>query len=175
MRWLLQYGYDIPHWDHLPKITSDEEGGLSDNGRPISWSEVKQLWRNTTAELWNLEWQQNPHREWAHFLFPKIHSRLALEMRPTFWSSQGSSAHGVLQKYRRSRNRVPNCRCPCGEDEQTEEHVFLQCRLHINGQPFDWSETTVYHISYMENVVKDFGLRRTQTIVDLRCEEQESH
>lgn len=155
VRWLLQHGYDVPHWGHLPKLIPDEEGGLSRDGIPISWPEAKQLWRKTTLERWDMEWQQNPHGEWAHYLFPSIHSRLALEMTPNFWSSQGISGHGVFRHYLRSRNRAPDSRCPCGEGEERAKHVMLECMLHKEGRPFDWNETTIYHISYMENVVKD--------------------
>ena len=64
------------------------------------------------------------------------------------------TGHGVFGAYLYSRKRRTNAQCPCGTGAEDVSHVLLDCPLHINGRPFDWSELTTDHITYMENTTK---------------------
>ena len=87
---------------------------------PTTMSECKQAWSAATLAAWEEQWAENKNSPWTHQLFPTVSSRLSLELRPNFFTTQAMTGHGAFAGYLYKRKRRTSDRClrKCGGDIQ---------------------------------------------------------
>ena len=105
-------------------------------------------------QAWEQIWAEHTKSKWTHKIFSTIQKYLDLNHKPTFWSSQSISGHGLFREYLHTRQRAPAPDCPCGMGNESAEHVLTACPQHKDDRPPNWKEIGPDHIAYMEATVE---------------------
>jgi ribonuclease HI len=97
---------------------------------PISYNRVpksviKKDLEDTSVETWQREWDKTQKRKTTKEYFPKVAERLRMTIHITQHFTTMVTGHGNIKSYlyRFKIIEVPNC--PCGNDNQTTDHLLL--------------------------------------------------
>ena len=74
------------------------------------------------------------------WLVPKITNKyMELLEVPNFFLSQAVTGHGAFGSYLYKIGKRTTPQCPCGNDIQTPEHVFMEYHQYETGRPLTWN------------------------------------
>jgi hypothetical protein len=91
---------------------------------------IRRATRARVVEEWQHRWNESPVGLLTKKFLPTISDRLKMKwMRCSYWMTQFLTGHGAFNAYlhRFGFRELPDC--PCGEDDQTSEHLLWWCPL----------------------------------------------
>ena len=95
--------------------------------------EVGKQWQ----KLWDNEYCSD---KWIKRLVPKVTNKyMELLEVPNFFLSQAVMGHGAFGSYLHRIGKRTMPQCPCGNDNQTLEHVLMECHRYETGRPCNWT------------------------------------
>jgi hypothetical protein len=121
---------------HLRRGRSAKIAGVElcpPEGEPTPRATLSAIRRATHArvvEEWQRRWNESPVGLLTKKFLPTISDRLKMKwMRCSYWTTQFLTGHGAFYAYlhRFGFRELPDC--PCGEDDQTSEHLLWWCPL----------------------------------------------
>jgi hypothetical protein len=118
--------------NELADKLAKEASGKTD--LPISYirvpkSVIKRELEDTSVEIWQREWDKTTKGRIKKDYFPKVAERLQTKIHLTQNFTTMATGHGniKLYLYRFKITDAPNC--PCGNDNQTTEHILFECAI----------------------------------------------
>ena len=85
--------------------------------------------KEKTMQKWQKEWEECSKAEITKKFFPKIQDRqkLRIEIFPVFTAMV--TGHGKTRAYLHRFKILENANCPCGEGDQTVDHLLNRCPM----------------------------------------------
>jgi hypothetical protein len=101
---------------------------------PISYKRVpkkkkKRDLENTSMETWQGEWDTTTKGRITKDYFPKVEERLHTKIHLTQNFTTMVTDHGNIKSYLHRFKIINAPNCPCGNDNQTTEHILLKCAI----------------------------------------------
>jgi len=101
---------------------------------PISYnripkSVIKRDLEDTSVEIWQREWDTTNKGRITKDYFPKVAERLHAKIHPTQNFTTMVTGRGYIKAYLYRFKIIEAPNCPCGKDNQTAEHMLLQCEI----------------------------------------------
>jgi hypothetical protein len=101
---------------------------------PISYNRVpksviKRDLENNSAETWQGEWDKTTKGRITETYFPKLAERLHTKIHITQNFTTMVKGHGNIKSYLHRFKIIDAPDCPCGNDNQTMEHILLECAI----------------------------------------------
>jgi hypothetical protein len=131
--------------DRLAKAAaSDSAANIVFNRLPMSTliSKIEE----ETRQKWQKEWEECPKARITKEFFPTVRDRqnLKIDITPTLIAMV--TGHGKTRAYLHRFKILEHANCPCGNGEQTVDHLIYQCSiLHTQ------RETLISKVSRYEN------------------------
>lgn len=82
---------------------------------------------NKAIDIWQQRWSASTKGRWTYSFFPSIKTRLQQPIWLTHQTTQILSGHGNFNEKLASFRLVPSPACPCGEGNESAEHVIFAC------------------------------------------------
>lgn len=86
---------------------------------------------NNAIALWQQRWSSSVKGRWTYSFFPCIKTRLQQPIWLTHHITQILTGHGDFNEKLASFRLVPSPVCPCGESNESAEHIFFTCQRFI--------------------------------------------
>jgi hypothetical protein len=97
---------------------------------PISYNTVtKSDLENTSVETWQREWDTTTKGRITKDYFPKVPERVHTKIHPTQNFTIMVTGHGNIKSYLYRFKIIDAPNCPCGNDNQTTEHILFECAI----------------------------------------------
>jgi len=101
---------------------------------PISYkripkSVIKRDLEDTSVEIWQREWETTNKGRITKDYFPKVAERLHAKIHLTQNFATIVTGHGNIKAYLYRFKIIEAPNCPCGNDNQTAEHILLECEI----------------------------------------------
>jgi ribonuclease HI len=113
------------------KLTKEASGKtdllISYNRGPKSV--IKRDLENTSVETWQGEWDTITKERITKDYFPKVAERLHTKIHLTQNFTTMVTVHGNIKSYLHRFKIIDAPNCPCGNDNQTTEHILLECAI----------------------------------------------
>jgi hypothetical protein len=90
---------------------------------------IKRDLENTSAETWQGEWDETTKGRITKDYFPKVAERLHTKIHLTQNFTTMVTGHGNIKLYLHRFKIIDAPDCPCGNDNQTTEHILLKCAI----------------------------------------------
>jgi hypothetical protein len=87
---------------------------------------IKEL-EDESTKKWQRNWTQTLKGKTTKEYFPDVAERLKLKLQLTQNFTAPVSRHGKTRDYLYRLNIIDEPTCPCGEGDQTTEHVIYDC------------------------------------------------
>ena len=114
--------------DKLAKGASDKtEIPISYNRVPKS--AIKRHLEETSLETWQREWDTTNKGNITKEYFPKVAERLHTKVNLTQNFTTIVTGHGDLKSHLHRFKIIDAPNCPCGNGNQTTEHILLECEI----------------------------------------------
>lgn len=115
---------------------------------------IPDSWKHVVTLEWQRRWQLSTVGSWTHELFPTIACRQQTSFVPNFWLTQALSGHGCFGKFLHTLHRRSSPTCPCGNPEESAQHVFRFCPRFANQRPSTWYRPLdSIHLKFLQEVV----------------------
>jgi len=106
---------------------------------PISYNRVpksviKRDLEDTSVETWQREWDTTTKGRLTKDYFPKVAERLHTKIHQTQNFTTMVTGHGNIKSYLHGFKIIYAQNCPCGNDNQTTEHILLECAILHEGR-----------------------------------------
>ena len=83
----------------------------------------------TSIEKWQSEWNNTTKGKITKDYFPEVAGRLNTKINITQNLTTMITGHGNIKTYLHSFKITDSPKCPCGHNDQTTEHLLLNCTL----------------------------------------------
>jgi hypothetical protein len=83
----------------------------------------------TSVEIWQREWDTTTKGRITKDYFPKVVERLHTKIHLTQNFTKMVTGHGNIKSYLYRFKIIDAPNCPCGNDNQTTEHILLECAI----------------------------------------------
>jgi hypothetical protein len=98
---------------------------------PISYNRIpksiiKRDLEDTSVEIWQREWDTTNKGRITKYYFPKVAERLHTKIHLTQNFTTMVTGHGNIKSYLYRFKIIETLNCPCGNNNQTAEHVLLE-------------------------------------------------
>jgi ribonuclease HI len=90
---------------------------------------IKRDLEETSVEHWQKEWDTTQKGRTTKEYFPKVAERLNIKMHTTQHFTTMVTGHGNIKSYLHRFKIIDAPNCPCGNDNQTTDHLLLECAL----------------------------------------------
>jgi hypothetical protein len=119
--------------DRLAKAAaSDSDANIVFNRLPMSTliSKIEE----ETRQKWQKEWEECPKARITKEFFPTVRDRqkLKIDITPTLIAMV--TRHGKTSAYLHRFKILEHANCPCGNGEQTVDHLIYQCSILHTGK-----------------------------------------
>jgi len=114
--------------DRISKAAaSDSDAKIVFNRLPMSTviSKIKE----ETKLKWQKEWEDCTKAGITKEFFPKVHDRQKLKIDITPILTAMVTGHGKTRAYLHRLKILENANCPCGNGDQTIEHLLYRCSI----------------------------------------------
>jgi hypothetical protein len=99
-------------------------------------SVIKRDLEKSSMEIWQREWDTKTKGRITKDYFPKVAERLNPKIQLTQKFTTMVTGNGNIKSYLYRFKIIDAPNCPCGNDNQTTEHVLLECAiLHEDRTP----------------------------------------
>jgi hypothetical protein len=83
----------------------------------------------TSIEKWQSEWNNTTKGKITKDYFPEVAGRLNTKINITQNLTTMITDHGNIKTYLHRFKLIDSPKCPCGHNDQTTEHLLLDCTL----------------------------------------------
>ena len=95
----------------------------------ITKSVIKKDLEDTSVEIWQREWETTNKGRITKDYFPKVVERLHAKIHLTQNFTTIVTGHGKIKAYLYRFKIIEAPNCPCGNNNQTAEHILLECAI----------------------------------------------
>lgn len=92
---------------------------------------INEAAKNDAINEWQQRWTSSSKGRWTFGFFPSISDRLKQPIWLNHYVSQFLTGHGDFREKLASFHLVPSPLCPCGDGNESVEHVLFSCRRFI--------------------------------------------
>jgi hypothetical protein len=94
-------------------------------------SVVKSELESTSVEKWQSEWVKTTKGKITKDYFPEVAWKLNNKIRVYFTPNLTTmiTGHGNIKTYLHKFKIIDSPKCPCGHNDQTTDHILLECTL----------------------------------------------
>jgi len=92
-------------------------------------SVIKRDLEDTSVETWQREWDKTTKGRITKDYFPKVSERLHTKLHLTQNFTTIVTGHGNIKSYLHRFKIIDAPNCPCGNDNQTTQHILLECAV----------------------------------------------
>lgn len=92
-------------------------------------SVIKSELEATSIEKWQMEWDNTTKGKTTKDYFPEVTERLNTKINLTQNFTTMVTGHGNIKSYLHRFKLIESPKCPCGHNDQTVDHLLLECAL----------------------------------------------